>query len=34
VHPGLVDDGVPVIDGHRFGRKTAESEKAGEVIKA
>lgn len=34
VHPGLVDDGVPVGDGYRFGKKTAASEQAGEVVKA
>lgn len=34
VHPGLVDDGVPVQDVHRFGKKTAISEQAGDVLKA
>jgi hypothetical protein len=30
----LIDDGVPVQDAHRFGKKTAESDKAGDVLKA
>lgn len=34
LHPGMVDDGVPVGDSHKFGRKTAASEQVGDVIKA
>ena len=33
-HPGMVDDGLPVSEGQRFGRPTAGSEQAGDVLKA
>ncbi len=34
VHPGVLNDGIPVSDTHKFGRKTLGSEGVNDVIKA
>ena len=34
MHPGLVNDGIPVNDAHKFGKKTYQSEHVDEIIKA
>lgn len=34
VHPGLVNDGIPVSETHQFGKKTVASDGVQDVIKA
>lgn len=34
VHPGLINDGIPVAENQAFGKKTYNSEHVNEIIKA
>lgn len=34
IHPGMVDDQIPIADGARFGKKTFNSEHVTDIIKA